>query len=139
MQNVDVNRLEFREWQSYSKLLESYHEIDFALAPFPFGGGATTCEALWMGVPVVTWPGETFSSRHTFSNLTTIELKELIARTEDEYVEIPVALAHDLDRLSKLRTTLRRRMETSSLCSGQRCAQDLANLLHEIRAEKRRG
>ena len=133
--HVDVSRLEFREWQPYSKLLESYHEIDIALDPFPFGGGATTCEALWMGVPVVTWPGETFSSRHSCSYLTSIGLSDLIAATEDEYVEIPVALAHDLDRLSGLRRTLRTQIESSPLCDGQLCARDLATILRQIWSE----
>src|SRR5262249_24996955 len=82
---VDGSRLEFPDWQPYPELLQSYAQIDVALDPFPFGGVVTTCEALWMGVPVVTWPGETFASRHSCSYLRTAGLEELIARSADEY------------------------------------------------------
>ena len=76
------------------------HQVDLALDPFPFSGSATTCEALWMGVPVITCPGETFASRHSLSHLSNVGLTETIARDLDEYVELAVSLAGDLPRLA---------------------------------------
>jgi predicted O-linked N-acetylglucosamine transferase (SPINDLY family) len=124
--------LEFRDWQPYAELLNSYSAIDIALDPFPFAGGATTCEALWMGVPVVTWPGETFSSRHSCSYLRTIGLEELIAANAGDYVKIAVQLAEDLPRLQALRESLRPKIQSSPFCDSQRCANDLATILRKM-------
>ena len=87
--------------------LAAYRQVDVALDPFPFSGRATTCEALWMGVPVMTCPGETFAGRHSLSPPLNVGLTEMIARDLDEYVEIAVALAHDLPRLAALPARLR--------------------------------
>ena len=88
-------------------MLAAYGRIDVALDPFPYSGGLTTCEALWMGVPVVTCPGETFASRHALSHLSNVGLTETIARDFEEYVEIAVALASDLPRLAAIRAAAR--------------------------------
>jgi len=106
--------------------------VDIALDPFPFAGGATTCEALWMGVPVVTLPGETYTSRHSCSYLHTIRLDELIADSDRAFVDIAVGLANDLPRLQQLRETLRSRMAKSPLCDGEQCARELAGALQRM-------
>ncbi len=129
---VAAERLVFHDWQPYSELLDSYRDVDVALDPFPFGGGATTCEALWMGVPVVTWPGATFSSRHSCSYLSTVGLRELIAESGETYVEIAVQLARDLPHLRSLRESLRGKVEASPLCDGRCCAQGLAAVLRRM-------
>ena len=72
-------RIELRGWSPYAQMLAEYHEIDLALDPFPFCGAATSCEALWMGVPVVTCPQETFASRQTLAILSSIGLTETVA------------------------------------------------------------
>jgi predicted O-linked N-acetylglucosamine transferase (SPINDLY family) len=126
---VDSRRLDLRAATAYADYLAGYREVDIALDPFPFAGSTITCEALWMGVPVVTCPGETFASRHTLSHLSNIGITEIIASDLDEYVGIAAALARDLPRLATLRAGLRPRMAASPLCDGKQFAMDLAALL----------
>jgi predicted O-linked N-acetylglucosamine transferase (SPINDLY family) len=137
-QAVDPGRLEFLGGSPHAQLLAEYDRIDLALDPFPYNGGLTTCEALWMGVPVVTCPGETFASRHSLSHLSNVGLTETIARDLDEYVERVVSLAGDLPRLALLRAGLRQRMAASPLCDGKRFAANLTSILHGV-WEQRRG
>ena len=129
---IDPGRLEFLGYSPHAELLAEYNRIDLALDPFPYSGGLTTCEALWMGVPVVTCPGETFASRHSLSHLSNVGLTETIARDLDEYVELAVSLAGDLPRLAVLRAGLRERMAASPLCDGKRFAANFASLLHKV-------
>jgi protein O-GlcNAc transferase len=131
-QGIDPARLEFAPRTDYAGYLSAYREIDIALDPFPFGGGITTCDALWMGVPVVTCPGETFASRHGLTHLSNIGLMETIARDFDEYVEIAVKLAHDLPRLASIRAGSRERMALSPLCDGKQFAEDLTRIVRGV-------
>src|SRR5579884_2560310 len=85
-QGVASHRVECRGWSAHAEMLAEYGGIDLALDPFPFNGGVTTCEALWMGVPVITWPGATFASRHSLSHLSNVGLTETIARDQQDYV-----------------------------------------------------
>lgn len=126
---VEAARLELLDQSPHADLLAEYRRIDLGLDPLPYNGGLTTCEALWMGVPVLTCPGETFASRHSLSHLSTVGLKETIANTPEEYVELAVALAHDLPRLAAWRAGLRERMAASPLCDGRRFAKNLMHLL----------
>ncbi|MFP5518167.1 MAG: tetratricopeptide repeat protein [Alphaproteobacteria bacterium] len=100
--------------------------VDVALDPFPFAGSTTTLETLWMGVPVVTLPGETFSSRHSLAFLTVAGVEGCIAADPADYVERAVALASDPQRLAELRRSLRSRMAGGPLCDGERLAAALA-------------
>ena len=77
--------------------------MDVALDPFPFSGSLTTCDALWMGVPVVTCPTETFAGRHSLTHLANLGLTELVAADFSDYVRRAVDLARDLPRLAALR------------------------------------
>jgi len=128
---IDPGRLELLGYSPHVELLAEYNRIDLALDPFPYCGGLTTCEALWMGVPVVTCPGETFASRHSLSHLSNVGLTETIAHNLDEYVELAVAIAGDLPRLAALRAGLRQRMAASPLCDGNRFATHLMSILHD--------
>jgi protein O-GlcNAc transferase len=95
--------------------LALYHQVDIALDPFPFNGHTTSCEALWMGVPVITLLGDRRAARTGASILTIIGLPELVAETAEAYVAIAVSLAHDPDRLAALRAGMRERLRTSPL------------------------
>ena len=103
--------------------LEYYGRVDIALDTFPYHGTTTTCEALWMGVPVVTLAGRTHAARVGVSLLTTVGLPELVAASPDEYVKIAAALAADVPRLAALRTSLRARMAASPLLDATRFAR----------------
>ena len=95
--------------------LEQYNQVDIALDTYPYHGTTTTCESLWMGVPVVTLAGRSHTSRVGASFLTHVGLPELVASSPEEYVDIAVKLANDKVRLNTLRTTLRSMMARSSL------------------------
>jgi predicted O-linked N-acetylglucosamine transferase (SPINDLY family) len=102
-----------------------YNEIDIALDPFPYNGATTTCESLWMGVPVITLTGKMHAGRVGTSILTQVGLTDLIAEGPDDYVRIAVELANDPMRLSELRSTLRQRMVTSPLCDAKAFARSM--------------
>jgi predicted O-linked N-acetylglucosamine transferase (SPINDLY family) len=129
---ADPRQLDFAPASDHAEYLAAYRQVDVALDPFPFGGGVTTCDALWMGVPVVICPGETFASRHGLSHLANVGLTETVARDPDDYIELAVCLAGDRPRLAALRAGLRQRMAASPLCDGKRFAANLMTLLREI-------
>jgi len=122
---IDPQRLHFVSRVPLSEYQELYGQIDIALDPFPYGGRTTTCDALWMGVPVVSLAGKTAVGRGGLSILSNIGLPELVANSEEEYVRIALELANDLPRLDHLRLTLRRRMEASPLMDAPRYARNI--------------
>ncbi len=130
--NVPPERLELLPLSSRADYLATYQQVDVALDPFPFSGSATTCDTLWMGVPVITCPFETFASRHTLSHLSNIGLTETIAHNLDEYVNLAVSLAVDPDQLAELRSSLRERVASSPLCDGQRFAANFMALVSQV-------
>lgn len=100
----------------HPQLLDSYNAVDIALDPLAYSGGLTTLEALWMGVPVITLPGDRFCTRHSLAHLTAAGLTGLVAEDASSYLDRAEGLAADLDRLSSLRSKLRERMAASPLC-----------------------
>lgn len=113
---IDGARVQIRASESKrDRHLAAYGEIDIALDTFPYNGATTTCEALWMGVPVVSLCGETHSCRMGASLLGAMGLDELLATSVNEYVDVAVALAADPLRRAQLRGTLRARFERSAL------------------------
>jgi SAM-dependent methyltransferase len=108
-------RIELRGPSFHADVLQEYADIDIALDPFPFSGGLTSCETLWMGVPLVTWPQSRVVSRQSFAFLCAIGLPGLAAANADDYIRIAVELAHDRKRLSRLRAGMRERMQASPL------------------------
>jgi predicted O-linked N-acetylglucosamine transferase (SPINDLY family) len=115
--------------------LAAYNRVDVALDTFPYNGTTTTCEALWMGVPVVTLTGDRHAARVGLSLLTAIGHAEWSAENEDAYIEKSVTLAQDRALRSQLRESLRSRVAGSILCdqAGQSARFDAA--LREIWAE----
>jgi predicted O-linked N-acetylglucosamine transferase (SPINDLY family) len=108
---IDSARLEFRRTQrTPAEHLASYCDIDIALDPFPYNGTTTSCEAMWMGVPVIALAGSAHAGRVGASLLTRVGLADLLAANEESYLRIATALAHDLPRLAALRDGLRERM-----------------------------
>ncbi len=127
---VDAARIETRGSSTLRSQMLQHGDIDIVLDPFPYAGGLTTCEALWMGVPVVTLPGQSFAARHSASHLSNVGLPEWIAPDADAYVEIAVARARDLASLRRLRADLRPRLRASPLCDAPRFAAGLTAALH---------
>jgi predicted O-linked N-acetylglucosamine transferase (SPINDLY family) len=122
---VAADRLDLRGFSPHCAMLEQYGEIEVALDPFPFGGGLTSCEALWMGVPVVTLPGDRPASRQTLGFLDAVGLNSCVASSLEDYVARATALATDGERRRALRHALRGRMAASSLCDSPRFARGL--------------
>ncbi len=102
-----------------------YAGIDILLDTFPMNGGTTTCEALWLGVPVVSRSGDIFQSRAGLSILGSLGLNGLVAGSDEDYVHIAVELARDGARLAALRAGLRERMRASPLTDARGYARDL--------------
>jgi predicted O-linked N-acetylglucosamine transferase (SPINDLY family) len=122
---IAAERLELRPFVPVERAAYTYHEIDVALDPFPFCGGMTTLDALWMGVPVVTLPQVMIAGRQSASILANLGLSELTAADEAGYVSIAAGLAYDLDRLAALRAGLRERFRVSPLVDYARFTADL--------------
>jgi predicted O-linked N-acetylglucosamine transferase (SPINDLY family) len=124
-QGVARERLILEGHSPLPDLLAAYHRVDIALDPFPFAGGTTTAEALWMGVPVVTLRGDRWVGRMSAGMLTTVGLADLVAADAEGYVRIAAALAADLPRLTALHAGLRRMLLDSPFCDGTRFARAL--------------
>jgi predicted O-linked N-acetylglucosamine transferase (SPINDLY family) len=122
---VDPQRLQFLKRVSTPAYFAQYNQIDIALDTFPYPGGTTTCDALWMGVPVVCLPGGTAISRGGLSVLSNVGLSEFAAVDLANYIQIAVKLAMDLPRLADLRVSLRDRMQASPLMNARDFARDI--------------
>jgi protein O-GlcNAc transferase len=130
---IERGRIELLSYEpSYREHLDLYNRVDIGLDPFPYNGTTTTCEALWMGVPVITLAGNTHASRVGTSLLTNIGLPELIARTDDEYREIAVQLAADREKLRFLRERLRDMVKHSALTNAEQFTANLENCYREM-------
>lgn len=115
-----------------SAFLAEYARIDIALDPMPYNGGTTTCDALWMGIPVITLTGNTFYSRMSSSILQTIGLSDLITSSQDDYRQRAKELAADIEQLTTLRQTMRQRMIASPLCDAKGFTQHFEGALKEM-------
>ena len=116
--------------------LTRYHEIDIALDTFPYNGATTSCEALWMGVPVLSLIGDSAVSRMGASILNSIGLNDWLADSEHNYIELAKQHSSNLLALSTLRSTLRTQLLNSALCDENRFAQDFAECIKQMLKEK---
>ncbi len=124
-ENVPANRIEFVHRAPPREYLDRYNRIDIALDPVPFNGHTTTCDAAWMGCPTITLAGEIFAHRYGSSVLHHLGLGDLIASNTEQYVQIATTLANDLDRLIRLRSTLRERMRQSPITNAKQFTANL--------------
>ena len=130
---VGEERVEFMgRVPSVTEHLVTYGRVDIALDTYPYHGTTTTCEALWMGVPVIALAGRTHASRVGVSLLTNAGLPELIAGSAEQYVEIAVKLAADIPRLVELRASLRERMASSALMDAPRFARNVEQAYRQM-------
>jgi protein O-GlcNAc transferase len=124
---VARTRITIQPYVSLQDYFRWFDAVDIALDTTPYSGGTTTCDALWMGVPVVTVPGPRPASRSAASILTTAGLTEWIAATPEDYVRLAVEFARDGAFLSALRKSLRERLRASPLMDEERFVRDVEN------------
>jgi len=125
-EGVGPERLELRGWTSHRvDHLSTYDEIDIALDTYPYNGTTTTCEALWMGVPVITLAGDVHMSRVGASLLSAAGLEDLVTSRAEDYVQTAAALARDSVRRHALRRTMRERLQASPLLDRARFVEGL--------------
>jgi predicted O-linked N-acetylglucosamine transferase (SPINDLY family) len=118
-QGVGTERLEIIDRLSRDDYFDLYRRADIALDCFPFNGGATTCDALWMGVPVVSLSGDTPVGRAGVSILNNAGLADWIAHSPEQYIQLAVDRATHLPTLAQLRSSLRQQLRSSSLMDSQ--------------------
>jgi len=128
---VGADRIGFVGPMKPADYFATYNAIDIALDPYPYGGGTTTCDALWMGVPVVSLTGKTAVSRAGASILSNAGVPQLVATTPEEYVAKAVALAGDRGELVRLRSSLREMVRTSRLGDAGRFTQVFEGVLRQ--------
>ena len=129
---IAASRIEIRRWSKPEEAARSYHDIDIALDPFPFCGGMTSFDALWMGIPVVTRAGELLAGRQTAAMLENLGLSDLVAVDTRSYVALAVALARDSARLDRLRASLRATFAASPLCDHEKFTRALESAFLDL-------
>ncbi|MGE5345364.1 MAG: hypothetical protein ACM3JH_05360 [Acidithiobacillales bacterium] len=132
---VDAERVRLRGPAVHAEFLRYYDEIDVALDAFPYNGGTTTIEAIWQGVPVLTFAGERWASRTSASLLARTHLGEFVTRDRAEMVQTGVALARDpgiASRLAGLRRSMRRKLRDSVACDGRGLAREMERVYRDI-------
>jgi predicted O-linked N-acetylglucosamine transferase (SPINDLY family) len=130
---IDPVRVEFLSRRPRPQYLQLYHRIDITLDTLPYNGHTTTMDSLWMGVPVVSRLGATPVGRAGLSILSNVGLAdELLARTDDDFVQIATDLARDADRLAQFRQTLRTRMKQSPLMDAPRFARNVEDAYRQM-------
>lgn len=130
---VERERIMLEAYRSSNRShLEAYNEIDIALDCFPYNGTTTTCEALAMGVPVLTICGDRHAARVSTSLLTAVGLQKFSAESPEAFAKVGKALAENIPELVELRSTLRAILQKSPLCDGKRLSSEIEKIYMEI-------
>lgn len=130
--HVSPKRVRLEGPSDHYQFLEAYGEIDIALDTFPYNGGTTTTEAIWQGVPVVTFYGDRWASRTSASILRAAALGELVGHGLEEYISLAIRLANSPDDLLVLRRNLRSRLRDSPVCDTQSFARNMERLYGQM-------
>jgi protein O-GlcNAc transferase len=129
---IAANRIEFVPYQARHAYLATYQRIDLCLDTLPYNGHTTSLDAYWMGVPVITRVGRTVVGRAGWSQLNNLNLPELAAFDDAQFVQKAVELAGNLETLSKLRAGLRERMLASPLMDGAAFAAAIESVYRRV-------
>lgn len=129
---IPFERLDFAAICPRRAYLELHHEVDIALDPFPYNGGITTLESLWMGVPVITLEGAISCARHGVSLWNSLGITDFIAKDKEDYLRIALSLAHDPQKLRLLRHSLREQMKNSPLMDEINYTRALENAYRKM-------
>lgn len=130
--DIDPDRIIFESQSPHKVLLDTYNQIDIALDPWPYSGGLTTCEALWMGVPVITKPGPTFAGRHSATHIHNAGFPQWVVENWEQYTETAVKLASNIEELCRLREELRANIMSSPVCDGKRFGENISKAFREM-------
>jgi len=130
--NDPKERIEFIGWLPSPKHLQLYNSVDIALDTYPYNGTTTTCQALLMGVPVISLMGHAHASRVGFDILSRLDLQFFAAKTPDEYIKKAIALASKPEALTKIRETMRQRLAASCLCNYEVITKDIENAYRKM-------
>lgn len=132
LRGIDASRLLICENTPREAYFSAHNEVDVILDTFPYPGGTTTCDALWMGVPTLTLAGDTLLARQGASLMTAAGLPEWVATSEEDYVERAIAFSSDTAALAALRAGLRQQVLASPLFDAARFARHLENALWDM-------
>jgi len=127
---IAPERVAFKTFTYHEEFLGGYGLMDIALDTMPYSGGLTTCEALWMGVPVLSLAAQShFAGRHSLSHLSNAGFPGWVVESAEEFVSIGVDLASDIQRLAQIRKTLRQKVSAAPLCDQERYARGVEEKL----------
>jgi len=129
---INDDRVDLLPGSPHPEYMQAYNAIDIALDPFPRTGGTTTCDALWMGTPVVTLAGGRYVQRLSATKLAAVGVPELITTTREGYIEKALELANDKDLRAEYHASLRQRMAKSPLCDPVSLAKALEDAYREM-------
>jgi len=129
---IDAQRINLQGPAAHYEFLETYNRIDIALDAFPYNGGTTTTEAIWQGVPVVSFWGDRWVSRTSATLLRSAGLQEMVANDATGYARLAIQLARDPENLKNLRQTMRDKLLKSAACDTVAFARSMEKLYREI-------